>query len=749
MPALIRNRRSSAVFGLLLFTACGSGDPVSPPPPPPPPPPPVATVEVQAPSTALEAGKTLALTATAKDAAGATLSGVNVSWTTSAPTIATVDNSGLVRGVAAGSATITASASGRSGAVALVVRDTTTLGTTFGGRIERLSLTLPAGTTHRVEQDLVLVIDSTLTIAGRLEVAAGVSVALFAHRIVVSGDISTPAAAGATRAAAGQSTGSRLRATLGTFVSTGLDQLFETTVHFEGPMYFNGRSGLGLPSRIEVRGRIAALDAPNGTASDRDGLDGFPVEIGTVAARAAAPAGGFPPGPVSQVVVATGALIAAGRGGYGFTIQERSDGVSTANVLFAQTGDGGPGGDLVIEAATLANDGTLRAGDGGGAGIIGAESSVDDLTNPVALASGSGPAGEGESIEAIIGAGGDAGRLTINAPSTTNRGRIAEGHGGGAGAAYLGGGNGGPGGSGGFADIEFRGPGARGIVTVPSGVVVVPPSAAFGGLVQLVTAFNGGGSASPARPGGDGGPIAVRWGTPAADRRVVSFASASGGQGWIGCPPAALSPGSNGGRGGEIDADDVDPEFDSRSLNGGHGGAGFYRVGKGGQRGQKRILGTVTPVGFAGSDGANCGPAGLQVNPTGIDIQIINSGTSCGPLSTNVRFENRTPILINVTGTINSSVGNLQMRFSNGATTTELAIPPLTTVVEPVGGTSCLTNNDNQGTIEFKMLDAVSGEDDPIVIANIPTRVRCIGGPGGCFGAALVARRERASAQPR
>jgi hypothetical protein len=66
-------------------------------------------------------GQTLQLTATTRDATGATLTGRSVAWVTSAPAVLTVDATGRVSTVAAGTATVTATSEGKSTAVALTV----------------------------------------------------------------------------------------------------------------------------------------------------------------------------------------------------------------------------------------------------------------------------------------------------------------------------------------------------------------------------------------------------------------------------------------------------------------------------------------------------------------------------------------------------------------------------------------------------------------------------------------------------
>ena len=82
---------------------------------------PVAAVVVAPATATVAAGSTVTLAATTRDDQGAALAGRAVTWTTSAPSVATVDAAGVVRGVAAGTATITATSEGRSGTAAVTV----------------------------------------------------------------------------------------------------------------------------------------------------------------------------------------------------------------------------------------------------------------------------------------------------------------------------------------------------------------------------------------------------------------------------------------------------------------------------------------------------------------------------------------------------------------------------------------------------------------------------------------------------
>jgi len=82
---------------------------------------PVASVTVSPATASLTVGATTQLTATPKDANGTALSGRVVTWATSNAAAATVSQSGFVTGVAAGSATITATSEGQSGTAAIAV----------------------------------------------------------------------------------------------------------------------------------------------------------------------------------------------------------------------------------------------------------------------------------------------------------------------------------------------------------------------------------------------------------------------------------------------------------------------------------------------------------------------------------------------------------------------------------------------------------------------------------------------------
>jgi len=82
---------------------------------------PVASVGVTLSAASLTVGQTSQATAVLKDATGNVLSGRAVTWSSSAPAVASVTAAGLVTGVGAGTATISAASEGQTGAAAVTV----------------------------------------------------------------------------------------------------------------------------------------------------------------------------------------------------------------------------------------------------------------------------------------------------------------------------------------------------------------------------------------------------------------------------------------------------------------------------------------------------------------------------------------------------------------------------------------------------------------------------------------------------
>ncbi|HEX6433991.1 MAG TPA: PQQ-dependent sugar dehydrogenase [Gemmatimonadales bacterium] len=84
---------------------------------------PVTSVTVTASQPNIEVGGTVQLTATARDSRNLVLEGKSFEWSTSAGAVASVSSSGLVTGLAAGSAEITATTEGVPGSVVITVTD--------------------------------------------------------------------------------------------------------------------------------------------------------------------------------------------------------------------------------------------------------------------------------------------------------------------------------------------------------------------------------------------------------------------------------------------------------------------------------------------------------------------------------------------------------------------------------------------------------------------------------------------------
>ena len=82
---------------------------------------PVATVSVQPSRDSVAVGAELQLTATPRDANGNVLQGRSVTWSASNNARASVNASGVVRGISTGSVTITATSEGRSGSASITV----------------------------------------------------------------------------------------------------------------------------------------------------------------------------------------------------------------------------------------------------------------------------------------------------------------------------------------------------------------------------------------------------------------------------------------------------------------------------------------------------------------------------------------------------------------------------------------------------------------------------------------------------
>ncbi len=104
-----------------VLAACGGGDGGNGGSTTEPPATTVGSVSVTLGATQLLPGATTSASAEVRSSAGAVLSGRNITWTSSAPSVATVDAAGGVVAVSAGTTAITASSEGKSGSATLTV----------------------------------------------------------------------------------------------------------------------------------------------------------------------------------------------------------------------------------------------------------------------------------------------------------------------------------------------------------------------------------------------------------------------------------------------------------------------------------------------------------------------------------------------------------------------------------------------------------------------------------------------------
>lgn len=685
-----------------LLVACG-GSSTTPTPPPPPPGPVVASIEVTAPAGVLPAGGTLALQAVARTAAGEPVAGATFTWTTSSGAVATVSQTGVVRGVSAGSVSVTAAVGAIIGALQLSVRDTASLGASVSGEIRRVHLTVPAGTTHRIHGETLLWADSALTIAGTLELAPDASLTLIGERVIISGDIGPAAGAGLVGPARPAAT----PPAAGDLVISGSTLLLTGTLTVPGSVFVDGgTASVAGPTRatLTLAGRIETMRGRDGTALSKSGTSGGNIVIGNADFANYLWVNDLRGLPLDVSLGLPGATaptveLIAGDGGHGYDILTRADTDQlTPRLLEARAGDGGDGGGISV-SSLVAPAGleltaalkTLRPGSGGRGGRIA-------LLAAERLRDGTSADRRGESLEAYTGHGGRFGLAFLLSDLATFPAIGADD--GIGGAAEIEGGNGVDGGPGG--DITVR-------VGRSRHTLGAPPSSLP--VVRILNAASGGTSTTAGMPGGDGGGVIITdrldVDKPPVVGGVTFLRTANGGAGYNGCTAATLGPGTTGGEGGLLKVN-FDVLVDQRpfSFNGGRGGDGTPAPGIGGAEGLDGHLGI--PIGLRGADGNDCGS---YVTASLLNLNYnVSVGTPCVPPAQGDQFTLTNPVagtanltveVVNLSGI--SGIALLASGGDLGSQTTAIpaAVPANGTRIVPFYFNYCLASPNFAG--EFRL----------------------------------------------
>ncbi len=625
----------------------------------------VASIELSATLKYLEVQSTLQLAATARDAAGAALTGVPITWTSSAATVALVDGNGLVTGKAAGAARITASAGGQSASVDLNVRDNAPLATTLAGRVERVDIVLEAGKTYHATADLQLVADRMLRIDGTLTYDPGVAVSVGSRdSVILNGDIKP---AGGSLPGRARLAAAGLNAGLGQDVVVWGRNMNVGSANRSGTLQGEGNvyvGGLADPAAPMIEGvvhfqnvLIAAGTGSNGTAQAKDGTAGGNLEIGTALAQnAAAQASGNGTGQTFSAIVFLGDThFNGGTGGNGYEIGSHADATVAGNLVTAVAGRGGPGGHVNIRVSgdfsmLIAHSVEIVGGFGGFGGAVDFEYN----TGEEHLLDGSGPNGEGESLMATTGAGGLGGLVRLTVGQILNpqfNPVIIGGTGGGNGSLFVQGGNGVNGASGGNITARMGAAGTAGDAsaeTLTGSKQYSVGNAAHQAAVSTTNALWGGAAPDNSRPGGPGGTVDVQeegGGPPYVGTEINLDATSVGGKGFNGCNSNPLTNGTDGGPAGKLNFPGTKVPNMFGSYRGGDGGDG-NQPGVGGAQGQDISRGTA--IGSKGQNGKAC-PQLITVSQTSIAFTHHVGMTACPQLAATLNIQNLTGSTVAVT----------------------------------------------------------------------------------------------------
>lgn len=339
-------RRHALILALVLghaLTACGGGSDAASGPAR------VSSVSVTPSSASIAVGATQQLSAAPLNSSGTLVTGKTATWSTSSAATATVDAAGLVRGVDAGTATITATVDGKAGSASVTVT------------------ALPVATLTLSPTALAVTVGGTGTLAATPKLASGASVT---GRTVTW---SSGSAAVATVSAGGVVTGVALGSAVITATCEGRNATALVTVGPSTTVSFtlSGRvvEAAGTPGVAGAR--VSALDqnavVTGSTTTDASGnwsLTG--IGLGSVL-RFDVSAAGYVTTTVAQMTISAATTLetvplartSTSTGGISGRVRDASTNAAIATGMAVELREGlGATSGLAVQATTSAADGT-------------------------------------------------------------------------------------------------------------------------------------------------------------------------------------------------------------------------------------------------------------------------------------------------------------------------------------------------------------------------------------------------------
>lgn len=580
----------------------------------------IASVDVTPDAATVQEAATVQLSATAADAQGAEVTGASFTWASSATEVATVDASGLVTGVAAGTAVIKATAGGVSDSAVVTVPSPTlepTSDTEIGGTQTVAAVTIPEGVTVTVTSDLILTVTGPVEVAGALMADC--------HSVVIRGD-STVTVSGTVDNSCAQEPDSAPALEI---VGNGTMEVGGQIVS-EGDVLISNDPTLDTLELASLLARNAVLVSGSGFASARAAAAGpacrwfFDFVPGRLAAKdgVSGPQGGGVTdgrkGRTMRALCRGNALLSGGAGPAG-VLQGQNGGTGGASGKKgeAQTsnesraGDGGQGGAVYVgSTGTLTVDNMeirgSRGGDGGAAynkanqpgdnatavGGIGGDGGKLRLVGKQGLVLGP------RKVDIVFGSGGAGGEAIAIAADGRNGAVQCPAQAGGSALAR--------GGQGGNSSIGLK---SVGNVTGLANLDFSGGNGGNGGNAEA-TAGNGGDGAKGCPDGADGGATTAMGGYGGDARSTFNGASLLPTVSHAGNGGGALfNAGGVGGRGADV--------MCGPAGNGGNGGAAQGGEGEGGSGpGSNRGADGPRQIAFSdlgdGGDGGNGQPGGKK-----------------------------------------------------------------------------------------------------------------------------------------